>query len=281
MLLRTPPPNNLQQYFQANGFLLLEVSSELKDSIQDAFEAALPFFRSTLSEKMANKLPEEMGYRPFGIEYSRVPTAPDQIESFSMTARHPEAEVNLPSQSAQLLGARLSKTFDALESIAELLAVQLAAEMSDRPLAPVLRGTFRRWSRLQVNYSRPVEVASSFINEVHEDGNLITIACSTGPGLEIRTSSHEFTQITTTPGQMVVMPGEIAWLLSGGRVPPLYHRVRPEPIVKERMALLFFGDIDPLACEPWIRNEINSHIDIGDRVLRSVNRFGLKTFETK
>jgi isopenicillin N synthase-like dioxygenase len=280
MCLRTPIPYGLQEHFQTNGFLLLEVSSELNDSIQGIFEAALTFFGRGLSEKLANRLPEEMGYRPFGIEYSQVPTVPDQIESFSVTARHSRAEVNLPSQSAKFLWTRLSDTFDMLERIAESLAVQLAAEISGQSFASMLQGAFRQWSRLQLNYSRPMEVASPFINEVHEDGNLITIACSTGPGLEVRTSSHEFTQVTTDPGKVVVMPGEIAWLLSGGKVAPLYHRVRPEPRIKERMALLLFGDIDPRACEPWIRNEINSGIDVGARVQRSVNRFGLKGFET-
>ncbi len=280
MFLRTSPPGNLQEYFQTNGYLILEVSRELQDSIQASFEAALTFFRSTLSEKMTSRLPEELGYRPFGIEYSQLPTAPDQIESFSVAARYSEGRAKLSFSSAQSLWDRLSEAFNMLEHIAEALAVQLATEISSCPFRPVLQGAFHRWSRLQINYSRPVEVASPFINEVHEDGNFMTIACSTGPGLEILTPSQRFVQITTAQGSMVVMPGEIAWLLSGGRVLPLYHRVRPEPTIKERMALLFFGDIDPGACEPWFKNEVNAQVDIGDRVLRSVSRFGLKGFET-
>jgi isopenicillin N synthase-like dioxygenase len=74
------------------------------------------------------------------------------------------------------------------------------------------------------------------------------------------------------------MPGEIIWLLSGGRIPPLFHRVNPKPSCEERIALLFFGDINPSACEPWVENEFNRGVDIGRRVLTSVNRFGLKGF---
>jgi hypothetical protein len=47
------------------------------------------------------------------------------------------------------------------------------------------------------------------------------------------------------------------------------------------MALLFFGDLDPRLCEPWVRNQVNASVDISKRVLKSVNRFGLQGFSSE
>ena len=74
------------------------------------------------------------------------------------------------------------------------------------------------------------------------------------------------------------MPGEILWLLSGGQIRPLYHRVRREPGCSERLALLLFGDINPRLCWPWVHTDINEGVDIGARVLTNSNRFGLGGF---
>jgi hypothetical protein len=45
------------------------------------------------------------------------------------------------------------------------------------------------------------------------------------------------------------------------------------------MALLFFADIDPALCKPWIENETNLGVDIGARVLTNALRFGLKPYQ--
>jgi isopenicillin N synthase-like dioxygenase len=132
-----------------------------------------------------------------------------------------------------------------------------------------------------LNYSRPAEVALPFINEPHEDGALVTIAYASGPGLEMQMPNNDFMPITNDPWNVPVIPGEIAWLLSGGHIRPVYHRVRPEPHYSERIALLFFGDINPRLCEPWIQNEINRNIDIGDRVLKNPKRYGLEEWTWK
>jgi len=277
MSLQVPLPENLRQPLVSVGYVLLKTSENLQERVKEVFDAARLFFSESLNDKIANMLPEETGYRPFGVEYSRSPEEPDQIESFTVTARHQELAAELSSPSARDLWDRMLKAFTIMETIAEALTMQLAAEISNRPVK-TLRTAFHRWSRLQLNYSRPATVPSSFINEEHEDGSLITLACATGPGLEIRTNSNEFAPLPATAEEILIMPGEIAWLLSGGLIQPLYHRVRPLSRATERMALLFFGDIDPSCCEPWIKTEINSMVNIGDRVLTNVNRFGLKGF---
>ena len=82
------------------------------------------------------------------------------------------------------------------------------------------------------------------MNELHEDGCLITIASNKGPGLEIRSPDVCFLPLEISSQQVIVMPGEILWLLSGGAIEPLFHRVRADRSNEERMSLLFFGHID-------------------------------------
>jgi isopenicillin N synthase-like dioxygenase len=172
----------------------------------------------------------------------------------------------------------MQATIDILEPIAEILTIQLADTLSGHASYEKLRGAFRRWSCLQLNYSRPANTPAAFIHEPHEDGHLITISCADGPGLEVQTANGEFIPITTAYDEMVIMPGEIAWLLSGGQVRALYHRVRREPDCRERLAILFFVDIDPRLAKPWVNNKVNERVDIGARVLTNATRFGLNGF---
>lgn len=271
-------PLNALEMLTMNGFLRLKISQNAKEKIGAIFEAGRPFFRGTLDTKILNSLPEAMGYRPFGVEYSLSPFHPDQVESFSVSARLPNPITGLHSTNAEVLCKRMLEAFEVFESVAEAVTIELANKLSTHPVAERLHGAFHRWSRLQLNYSRPVEVVSPFINEAHEDGDLVTVTCVTGPGLEVQMMDKEFIPITPTFEELLVMPGEIAWLLSGGQILPLYHRVRAHTQNLERMALLFFGDIDPSCCEPWLSNEINANVDIRGRVHTSVSRFGLKGF---
>jgi isopenicillin N synthase-like dioxygenase len=81
--------------------------------------------------------------------------------------------------------------------------------------------------------------------------------------------------IMPSPDELLVVSGEILWLLSGGRIRPIHHQVRPVAFRQERMSVLFFADLHPSLCQPWVVNQTNYHIDIGERVLKNATRFGL------
>ncbi len=239
------------------------------------FDAALEFFRAPAAEKEASQLPEDCGYRPTGVEYSRTRERPDRIESFTAGYRSIEFARGLSTKRASVLHARMIEVIGVLASVAETITVKASRALTGVDHSE-LHGGFANWSRLQVNYSRPVDVAEGFINEFHEDGNLLTVACANSPGLEIKLPTGEFVPMTALPPQILVMPGEIAWLLSGGAIAPLYHHVRSVPGVLERTSLLLFYDVDPDLCQPWICNDVNAGVDIGARVIASDKRFGLK-----
>jgi isopenicillin N synthase-like dioxygenase len=271
-------PEDAVERLKSDGFLLIPLSQRAFKKVAATFDAAYPFFRAPLQEKNINGLPEELGYRPTGIEYSQSPERPDPIESFTVDGRTDVTPVDCTTVSARELYARMLATFVIFERIAQTLTVRLADTLSGNSAGRALGGALRRWSCLQLNYSRPADADAAFINEAHEDGHLLTVSCANGPGLEVQTAAGEFTPLTVPPDKVLVMPGEILWLLSGGQIRPLYHRVRREPGCSERLALLFFGDINPRLCRPWVHTDINEGVDIGARVLTNSNRFGLGGF---
>ncbi len=102
----------------------------------------------------------------------------------------------------------------------------------------------------------------------------MTVMTVTGPGLELKAPDDLFVPMQPKR-ELLFMSGEILNLLSGGHIPTIYHRVRSVPVLQQRMSLLFFADMSPTLCEPWISNETNAGINISERVLQNSTRYGL------
>ena len=274
-------PKDPLQRFETDGFVVVTVDTEIQNSIQASFNAGSVFFNGASDDKRASMLPADTGYRPFGVEYSHNSHRPDQMESFSVSPKTCNAAHTLESDKARSLHKEMLRTIGLFEIIAEEITIQVANELGNQEQSPSLRGAFHCWSFLQLNYSRPSQVTDGFINETHEDGCLITVAAATGPGFEVQKADGSYRSVTSKPDEVLLMPGEIVWLLSGGRIRPLFHRVHPDSTLLERMSLLYFGDIDPGFCTPWIKNHINEGVDIGRRVLTNPSRFGLQEWDSE
>ena len=108
----------------------------------------------------------------------------------------------------------------------------------------------------------------------------MTVMTVTGAGLELKAPDGSFVPMQPT-GELLFMSGEILNLLSGGRIPAIYHRVHTAPGLEERMSLLFFADMNPSHCDPWISNETNVGVDIGRRVLKNSTRYGLAEWKSE
>jgi isopenicillin N synthase-like dioxygenase len=280
MCLTTFGPEDFAQRLMAERVLVLSLPENVAKSVQAIFDPAFSFFRQSVSAKRKCTFTQDMGYRQLGDEYSKSPVQADQSESFSVSARVPLPPSQLKSAGAELLYQRMLVAFDLLEAATETLVVRLADHFTNRSNRRSLQGALRRWSRLQVNYSLPSDVQLQFINEEHEDLDLLTLTMAPTPGLEVEWTEKMFFPTTTAPDQVLILPGEIAYLLSGGQLQPVYHRVRAYPQIPERVSLLFFADLEPRHCEPWVANDINAEVDIGKRVMTNVHRFGLAGFDS-
>jgi isopenicillin N synthase-like dioxygenase len=248
---------------------------------REIFNLGRVFFREEIGEKLRNTLPNDTGYRPFGIEYSQSASRPDQVESFSICRALEYYDTSVFSASAKALYAALFSVFELFEATAEGLAVTLAEKLTGLPYAEKLRGGLRRYSLLQLNYSQPSRTQTDYINETHEDGSFVTLTLVTAPGLEIQDVHGSFLPVAPAPTELLLMSGEILSLLTGGRIRPVLHRVARVAEISERMSLLFFADLDPSLCQPWVSNETNAEIDIGERVLKNPVRFGLSEWRVE
>lgn len=280
MCLTAFGPEDFAQRLIAERALALSLPENVTKSVQAIFDPAFSFFRQSVSAKRKCTFTQDMGYRQLGDEYSKSPGQADQVESFSISARVPLPASELKSAGAEVLYQRMLLVFDLLEAITETLVVRLADYFTTRSNKSSLRGALRHWSRLQVNYSLPSAVPLNFINEEHEDLDLLTLTVAPTPGLEVEWIENTFIPTTTMADQVLILPGEIAYLLSGGKLQPVYHRVRADPQIRERVSLLFFADLEPHHCKPWVGNDINAGVNIGKRVMTNVRRFGLAGFDS-
>jgi isopenicillin N synthase-like dioxygenase len=262
--------------FDNDGFLVVPIPDSAGSAINDVTDFAPSFFELPMEEKERSGLSSNAGYRPQGIEYSSSPDHPDVMETFTAKFRTVAEAAHLPTARARALHELMVAVLAALEPLAEQLATELADALTAIPSPDRFRGGFHDWTALQLNYARPKHSDGEFINDLHEDGHFLTLAYSNAPGLELRRPGGEFVEVTTTVREMVVMPGEIAWLLSGGRIRPLYHRVRRRLECQERMAIVFFGELEPNLCAPWVLTDVNRDVDIGARIRATPTRFGLK-----
>jgi isopenicillin N synthase-like dioxygenase len=268
-------PADVASRLAADGYLRLTLPNVGRRRLADAVDVAYEFFGQPAQDKLRNQLPDDCGYRPPGIEYSQSADRPDPIESFTAA---PRAQGNGLAQAAQRLTDCLIDLYGCLEPLVELLTTRVAASLTGAGEQLAFKGAFARWSCLQVNHSTPAATVDALIHGAHEDGHLWTFAHATAPGLEVLDVLGNFNPATTGPGEIIVMPGGIAHLLSGGHVRPLYHRVRPHRQVAERLAVLLFADIPPDQAAPWVKNSVNADIDIGDRIRSNAARFGLSGF---
>lgn len=263
----------------SDGVLRLPLPAEVASDIAAIFSASQLFFRRTIADKSSSALPEECGYRPMGIEYSQSPQRPDLIESFTASPRIQQPAIRMLHPDAQRLYERMMSVLGALERLAEDLVVSIADAVGRRQHRTELHGGLHRWSRLQVNYSRPRQAGpGSLVHDPHEDGNMLTLACATAPGLEIRKEDGSYTPIHADGTAVIVMPGEILSLLTDCYIRPLFHRVRPDAMTDERLALLLFVDLEPTFCHPWAPGSTGDALDIANRVRHNVRRFGLHGF---
>jgi isopenicillin N synthase-like dioxygenase len=268
----------LLERLTGQGYAVVELAPPEADVVAAVVAATPAFFQLPAAEKAKCQLGPAAGYRPYGIEYSNSPERPDEMETFSANASLISRLAAFPVGSARDLHDRATAAFQILEPVAERLVVGLAERFTAKSSAELLRNGLHRWSCLQINHSHPREARSEFINEVHEDGHFLTLVYATSVGLEVRRPDGNFFKISTAPNQMVVMLGGIASLMTDGGLAALYHRVRSIPTCAERTSVLFFADLAPELCRPWIVGETNRSVDIGAHVRANPTRFGLQKY---
>ena len=274
----TEHPADLVAELKSRGHLKLRCRPEVAAAITKVLTEAEVFFSLPLALKNRNTIDDLCeGYRGLGTEYSDVAERPDLHESFWVHAFNAErARAHMDHRAQPLYRSMLcvAEMFDDIIT-SMLVTLQHYYELpnADQPQFATALG-----SHLQLNYYNPSKHERGLLMDCHEDGLLFTILHSNAAGLEIRTPDGSYSPVTTKPGELFIMPGDITMLLSGGEIQPLYHRVRNVPEIQERMSLMYFSNPNASysrKLKPWRETEVNRGVDIMRRVIENPLKFGL------
>jgi isopenicillin N synthase-like dioxygenase len=251
----------------ANGYALLHDPSVLLPYTLSAFVEGEAFFAQSDATKLTALSPALLeGYRPFGAEYSETPDRPDLCEFFAVWPWNQ----GLPEVDEWASGCPLQRAMsDALPTFAavangliEALRHQLNAN------APTMEVSLA--SYLQMNHYRPRDFDEELLQDSHEDGHILTILKSTHPGLEILVG-EAFIPILLPDDAFMVLPGSMMTLITGGRIAPLYHRVRNDHATASRQTLIHFVNPSTTAeTEPWIESAENRNVSIRELALSCI-----------
>ena len=255
-----------------SGYAVVKLSDLDTDNLRTAISTAVDFFRRPLEEKMAHgSADHNYGYRPFGIEYSRVPERPDMNECFTLWSSRldliPEAgEIDDLCESFLAWRGSLAPLVKAiLDEVAKNFGVDSAPE-------------FEKASYLQINYCLPAPAERDLLQDKHEDGHMVTVLHATAPGLEIY-ANDEVKPMLPARDEVVIMPGSVLTALSGGKIEPLYHQVRNH-LLDDRQSIMYF--VNPEIDEPlfaWIDTPDGERVDIREHVQNAPSMFGLPPVE--
>ncbi|MEZ4313108.1 MAG: 2OG-Fe(II) oxygenase family protein [Polyangiaceae bacterium] len=257
-----------------DGFATVTAPSLLLEQILGVFGEGRQFFARPEAHKSRLAWPTLLeGHRSLGIEYSQRPDRPDLNESFSVwprNQRHPEiARASAEEGLHRQMNALTAPYVELVDAIFRALIREMHTH------APPI--SFLDASYLQVNYYRPETHNRDFLQDAHEDGHLLTVLKPSAPGLEVG-SRGAFQPLDVGEDELLVFPGSILTLMTGGRIQPLQHRVRNHRRLTERLSLMFF--VNPTLeteIEPWVVNEMNRGISIRERVNANSGLFGLPT----
>ncbi|MFG2006147.1 2OG-Fe(II) oxygenase family protein [Spirillospora sp. NPDC048911] len=248
-----------------SGYSMLDLDASGAAILSEVLRQGRSFFSRSLEAKSRYSAEDpNFGYLPMGKEYSISPERPDLNERFALWSDRVGTIPN-SAEIMPLTGALLSWR-DVLIPFLEKLFHGLA-----RHFGSDATPTFKAASYLQLNNY----MASSdrdLLQDRHEDGHLLTVIYTTGPGLEIFPGQDSPVPVETPPGKVLVMPASVLADLTGGAINALDHQVRNHRL-SERMALMYFVNPElfgPL--HPWVGD---SSVDLREKAKTNPAVFGL------
>ena len=271
-----PAARLLLEELLARGHAKLKISHETRHQIDHTFSIAREYFATPFPEKSSFALPQFVeGYREIGLEYSQVKERPDLTESFSLWNRNRAHTEAAGWTRSCPIHQELRRTIDDLSTYVADLFQSAADKWAPGTVGP----RFQRASYIQVNYYEPAQHRRDMLQDGHEDGHLITLVTANSPGLEIQIDGT-YVPTEIGPDEMLIMPGSLLTLMTGGAIPPLFHQVKNSRRKEARYSMMFFVNPEGnQVLEPWIRNETNRHADVIAEANALPLKFGLPTLD--
>jgi len=259
------------------GYAIVRADGELVKLLDEVFSSAGNFFALSPREKMRYERPDILeGYRRYGAEYSGSLNRRDLNETYSVVLRNMARADIAVWPTTNPLHRALRAAAPRYAALVDGLLDEIRRRLNPRGD----RVSSAELSYFQLNYYRPQFETRTFLQDSHEDGHLLTVVTSRQPGLEADIDGR-FQPISFADDELLVMPGSILTLMTGGRIKPLPHRVRNVRSVAVRASLMFFANA-PVTGAPraWAAAADGSMPDIGRATAESSKLFGLPSIAT-
>lgn len=262
------------EQIRANGFARVQLTAGEVSQLDALYKEAMAFFSAGEDYNIRySSDPLTNGYRPYRSAYNNGDPVNEDDLNDSFLYWSEEAATKIPEYQdiGPFLRALKKYRSNALTRVMGMLISELAAHYDyQREL------TFQRASVLQINsFGRPS--SRDLLQTSHEDGVLATVIWTSAPGLEALVQ-HEVVPLTPTKHEVLVMPGGILELMTGGEIGALYHQARNLGLESlDRTSIMFFScpDFDKGPIEPYVVNDVNRNTDIAEYIQSATDVFGL------
>lgn len=249
------------------GYALTRLDEREARHLAAVHEGMMAFFAQDADAKARHGVPNRStGYRPYAYAHAGDPDRPDHNDSYLYWGR----DRKLPAHHEEI-----KPLLDALEDYRRV-AARVTREVIEglrarygypHPLP------FEHGSVLQVNsFATPTQ--DELLQQPHEDAVFLTVIWTSAPGLE-GVRGDALVPFTFAPDEVMVMPGSLMTVMTGGEIPPYYHQVR-NLAAADRKSVMYFVSPDPTwAIEPFLVNDTNRDADIRRLVIANPQTFGL------
>ncbi|MFF3359495.1 hypothetical protein ACFYWN_44620 [Streptomyces sp. NPDC002917] len=263
------PPSAITAELLAHASATVDLPADAAKTLTALHTAATDFFTQDEDVKRTHGSDDfTYGFRPYGRQYSISPDRPDMNESFTYWADNPDKIPHHEASTVAPFLQALREYWAVAVGITENVLTDLTAHYGQQPQAAL---PFRDYSYLEINWYHPS--GRELLQDRHEDGHLLTLAVSDGPGLEIETDG-QMSPVPVHDSQLLVMPGSLLTAMTGDDIPPLYHQVRNRWLPR-RLTVLFLAN-PPLdrPVPPFVSREGRA-VDIAQLARTSGAMFGL------
>ena len=214
------------------GYTVVKISQIESRAINSAIAAGLRFFQLPAAVKLRFRTADlNHGYRPMGHEYSISADRPDLNECFAVW----NDRTDLIPQ-----GPEIAEIADSWADFRRLVADLVESVIA--PLAHYFGAPdypdFESASYLQMNRYSDIHSDRDLLQDMHEDGHMVTVHYANVPGLELVVDGKA-QALDPCEDALLVMPGSIMTKLTSDRIKPLYHQVRNLSL-SGRNALMYF-----------------------------------------
>ena len=216
-----------------NGYSVLKISDCLRKQfglMVSAFTGIDPRIKAVFS------FPDRTdGFLPFGMERSSTTSRVDLCERFCFRQKYRLDHAIHPfSLSATYAAALACEAL--LSSIAEHLMDAISNEFDAINSFDIRDSSYLQFCSYSPQYRR---MDREFLQDRHEDGNLITLVKATSDGLILYPKGSPM-ELSMAEDEIIAFTGSLLSILSDGRIPTMDHAVRNPSPNTARSSLVYF-----------------------------------------